>query len=64
VLVDFPDVRLLPAVLFSVIAERYYLEIYVVELSILIIVPLYGVVSVNDFNPTAMFLNYIGDMLE
>ena len=63
-LVNFPDVRLLPAVLVPVVAERYHLVVDVVEISTQRIVPLNGVVSVNDFNPTAMFLNYIGDMVE
>jgi hypothetical protein len=63
-LVDFPDMRLLPAVLISEIAKRYHLIIDVAKLTIEIVVPLDNVVGVNDLNPTAMFLDNISNVIE
>jgi hypothetical protein len=62
--IDFPDMRLLPTVLVSVIAERYHLVIDVVKFSIEKVVPWDGVVRINDLNPTAMFLNDIRNVIE
>ena len=54
VLIDFPDVRLLPAILVPVIAKRYHLVVDVVELSIEAVVPLNRIVGINDLYPTAV----------
>lgn len=53
-LIDFPDVGLLPTVLVSVVAKRYHLVVDVVELSVKAVVPLNRIVSINDLYPTAV----------
>ena len=64
ILIDFPDVGLLPTVLIPVVAKRYHLVVDVVELAIEIVVPLDSVVGVNDLNPTAVLLDYICNVVE
>ena len=63
-LVDFPDMRLLPAVFVSEIAERYHLVVDVVKLAIEVVVPRHSIVGINDLNPTAVFLYHVGDVIE
>ena len=62
--IDFPDMGLLPAILVSVIAKRFHLVIDVVEFSMKAVVPRYSIMGINDLNPTAVFLDYISDVVE
>ena len=64
VLIDFPDVGLLPAILVPVVAKRYHLVVDVMELSVKAVVPLNRIMSINDLYPTAVCLDYISDVVE
>jgi hypothetical protein len=62
--IDLPYMRLLPAVSVSEVVKCNHLVTDVVKLSVQRVAPVNGVMRVSDFNPAAMLLDYICDVIE
>lgn len=63
-LIDFPYMRLLPAVFIPVIVKCNNLVTDVVKLTVKQVAPVNGIMSIYDLNSTAIVLDYICDVIE